>query len=84
MAETIRSPQISVSYDKETDTFFLYLSDSKRQSIAKDMGKGIVIQLDVETKQPLGFVVHDFEARFSSADERRASLRLPLPKLAHC
>ena len=82
MAQANGTSQISISYDKNTDTFFLYLIDGNRKSIAKDMGGGIIVQIDQNTKEPLGFVVHDFEARFSKSSERRASLRLPFPTLA--
>ena len=80
MAEANRTTQMSVSYDKNTDTFYLYLGDEVRGSIARDIGKGILVQLDPKSKQMIGVIVHDFEARFSSTNGERATLPLPIPR----
>ena len=81
MDETNARPdQISVSYDKNTDTFYMYLCDEPRKSIIRDTGNGILIQLDAETKQPIGAVIHNFETRFSKNNQGKPALSIPLAR----
>ena len=75
-----RSIQVNVSYDKNTDTFYLYFSDEPKKSIIRDTGNGILLQLDAETKRPIGAIVHDFEARFAKQVNGRQSLSISIPK----
>ncbi len=66
MAETHKrsSQPISLSYDPNTDTLYLTFGNLKG-SIARDVGKGILIQHNAKTKRPVGAIIHDFEQRFS-------------------
>ena len=81
MDETNARPiQISVSYDKNTDTFYMYLCDEPRKSIVRDTGNGVLIQLDAETKQPIGAVIHNFETRFSKNNQGKTAVQIPIAR----
>lgn len=66
MAETRpRSHPLSVGYDSHTDTCYVFVDEVPRESVVRDQGKGVLVQYDRKTNQPIGIIIHDFEARFS-------------------
>lgn len=60
--------KLRISYDHNTDTLYLFVGDQEN-SIARDAGKGILIKYNQKTNQPVGAIVHDFEARFSKQNK---------------
>ena len=65
---------MKVSYDKATDTFYLFLTD-QAETVARDVGKGILVKFD-ENNKPVGVVIHDFEQRFKKPEP--SAIDIPL------
>ena len=63
-----RSAKVSVNYDPHTDTLY-FASGDLRNSLAKDIGDGVLIQYHAHTKKIVGFIIHDFEGRFSRKEK---------------
>jgi len=53
-----------VDYDQDADV--LYVSYTKpRAAVGEDLGRGIVLRLDLETREPVGFTVVGLSRHFS-------------------
>ena len=69
MAQTHeRSHHISIGYDHNADALYFNVCKAKK-TIARDVGNGVLVLFNAETKEPIGLVIHDFEERFSQKDE---------------
>lgn len=66
--------QVEIIYEKETDTLHIF-TGNQRNSVARDIGNGILMQYNLRLKKPVGAIIHDFEGRFSKA---HSSLKVPI------
>ena len=60
--------QIEITYEKETDTLHIFAGD-QRNSVARNIGNGILVQYNLRLKKPVGAIIHDFERRFKIEQE---------------
>ena len=67
---------MKLSYDKVTDTLYLFLGD-QLNTVARDIGNGILVKVN-ENKKVVGVIVHNFEQHFPSQE---ASDTLDIPAL---
>ncbi|MBI3251750.1 MAG: DUF2283 domain-containing protein [Candidatus Omnitrophica bacterium] len=54
---------MKISYDDLTDTLYVFF-DSQADTIARDMGNGLLLKYQKKNNKVVGAVVHDFESRF--------------------
>ena len=59
---------MKLSYDKATDTLYVFVGDQK-DTVARDVGNGILVKYDKKSNKPVGAIVHDFERRFKVEQE---------------
>jgi len=59
---------VKLSYDKATDTLYVFVGDQK-DTVARDVGNGILVKYDKKSNKPVGAIVHDFERRFKVEQE---------------
>ena len=62
------SPVMKISYDKSTDTLYLFLGE-QANSVARDVRNGMLVKYNKDTNKPVGAVIHDFESRFKKQDQ---------------
>ena len=53
---------MKISYDKITDTLYIFTSDQEN-TVARDVGNGVLIKYSKKSNKPVGAIVHDFEKR---------------------
>lgn len=61
--------KISIFYERVTDTLHIFIGKQKN-SVARNIGNGIIMQYNRKTKMPVGATIHDFERR--SMDQAHA------------
>ena len=54
---------MKISYDDRTDTLYVFM-DNQEDTVARDMGNGLLLKFKKNTHKVVGAVVHDFESRF--------------------
>ena len=54
---------MKISYDDRTDTLYVFTGD-QTNSVARDIGNGVLIKYQQGANKVVGAIVHDFEARF--------------------
>ena len=54
---------MKISYDGQTDTLYVFTGE-QANTVARDMGNGILLKYNSEDKKVVGAIIHDFEARF--------------------
>ena len=59
---------MKLSYDKMTDTLYVFVGDQK-DTVARDTGNGVLVKYDRKSNKPVGAVIHDFERRFKIEQE---------------
>ena len=59
---------MKLSYDKTTDTLYVFVGDQK-DTVARDTGNGVLIKYDKRSNKPVGAIIHDFERRFKVEQE---------------
>lgn len=66
---------MKLSYDKLTDTLYVFVGD-QTDTIARDVGNGMLLKYDKKTNKTVGAIIHDFEKRFKIEQE---PLEVPVP-----
>ena len=61
----LKTRGLMMEYDKIADILYVSFGRPKR-GVDEEVAKGIFVRLNPRTKSPLGFLVMDFEKRFSA------------------
>ncbi len=54
---------MKISYDDRTDTLYVFFGNQS-DTVARDMGNGLLLKYHRDDNKVVGAVVHDFESRF--------------------
>ncbi len=64
-----RLNKVSIFYERVTDTLHIFI-DKQKNSVARSVGNGVLVQYNRKTNKPVGAIIHDFEQR--SMDQAHA------------
>ena len=64
-----RFNKVKIFYERETDTLPIF-TGRQTNSVARNVGHGVIVQYNRKTNLPVGAIVHDFERR--SKDQAHA------------
>lgn len=65
---------MKLSYDKLTDTLYIFLG-GQTNTVARDVGNGMLVKYNRKTHKAVGAVIHDFEKRFK---KEQTPLEIPV------
>ena len=76
MVYRIKGPStMKLSYDERTDTLYMFIGD-QNNTVARDIGNGILLKYKTGANKAVGAVIHDFEARFKK--ENSSFVEIPV------
>ena len=68
---------MKISYDDTTDTLYVFF-DGQSETVARDMGNGLLIKYQKGSNKMVGAIVHDFESRFKMSQESFVEIPTPV------